>query len=98
MRKGASTQYLAVLRPTTVLFITTKSTIMKTNMGSADRAIRMLLAVVLSLLYVLGEEKGGWWLLLPIIACIMALTSIAGFCPLYKAFGINTKTGHKKPA
>lgn len=71
---------------------------MKTNMGSADRTIRLLVAVVLSVIYFLGEEKSGWWLLLPAIACIMALTSIAGFCPLYKVFGINTKTGHKKPA
>lgn len=67
-------------------------------MGSADRTIRMLVAVVLVAVYLLGDARGGWWLLLPVVACIMALTSISGFCPLYKVFGIHTKLGHKKPA
>jgi len=63
---------------------------MKTNMGGADRSIRILLAAVLAYLYFSGIVPGTWGLVLVILGGVFVLTSLVGFCPLYAAVGINT--------
>lgn len=63
---------------------------MKKNMGLADRLIRLLVAVVIAALYLLNVITGPVALVLLVLAAIFALTSLAGNCPLYSLFGINT--------
>ena len=63
---------------------------MKKNMGSIDRAVRILLAVVFAALYFTGTVSGTLGLVLAVAAGIFALTSLVSFCPLYPIFGINT--------
>jgi hypothetical protein len=63
---------------------------MKKNMGTLDRAIRVLLAVAIIALYVLGYIPGTWTVVLLILAGIFIVTSLAGVCPLYLPFGIRT--------
>jgi hypothetical protein len=67
---------------------------MKPNMGTADKAIRIIIAVVIAGLYFTDVISGTTGLVLMIIAAVFVLTSFIGFCPLYAPFGINTK-GHK---
>lgn len=63
---------------------------MKKNMGSIDRVVRILLAVVFAALYFTGTVTGTLGLVLVVAAGIFALTSVVSFCPLYPIFGINT--------
>jgi Na+(H+)/acetate symporter ActP len=63
---------------------------MKKNMGTVDRVIRVLLAVVVLTLYLTGNITGLAAIILGIIAVIFVVTSIIGFCPLYVPFKIST--------
>jgi len=63
---------------------------MKKNLGDGDRALRIVIAGLLIILYLLGVGTGVVGVIMLIFAAVMLLTSFAGFCPLYKLFGINT--------
>ena len=63
---------------------------MKKNMGTVDRVIRVLLAVVVLILYLTGNITGLAVAILGIIALVFVVTSIIGFCPLYVPFKIST--------
>jgi hypothetical protein len=63
---------------------------MKKNMSSADRGIRLLAAAVMAALFFLNIVSGVWGIILITLSVVFVLTSIAGFCPLYVLFGINT--------
>lgn len=63
---------------------------MKKNMGSADRLIRVIIALVLGFLYYKGIISGTLGIVLVVLAVVFVLTSLIGFCPLYTLFGIRT--------
>ena len=63
---------------------------MTINMGKADRLIRPLLAVVFITLYVTGVVSGTLAIVLLVLATIFLLTSLVGFCPLYRVLGLST--------
>ena len=63
---------------------------MKKNLGTADKIIRVIIAVVIGLLYFTNVIAGTLGIVLLVIAGVFLLTSIVGFCPLYAPFGINT--------
>ena len=63
---------------------------MKENMGSIDKSIRVLLALVFAVLYFTNTVTGTLGLVLLVIASIFLLTSLVGTCPLYIPFGIST--------
>lgn len=63
---------------------------MKKNMGTADKAIRILLAIVIGVLYFTNVISGTLAIVLSILAVVFILTSFISFCPLYLPFGINT--------
>ena len=64
---------------------------MKKNMGTVDRAIRILLAVFVLILYLTGNITGLAAAILGVIALVFVVTSIIGFCPLYVPFKTSTK-------
>jgi len=64
---------------------------MKANMGSADRIVRIILAVVMGVLYFQGIVAGTLGIILVVAAIVFALTSLISFCPLYPIFGLTTK-------
>ena len=68
---------------------------MKTNMGSIDRIIRIILAVIIGILYYTNVISGVIGTILLIFGVIFLLTSLVSFCPLYLPFGLTTK-GTKK--
>ncbi len=58
---------------------------MKCNEGAVDRAVRVVLGIVLlALVFVGPRTPWGWIGLLPL------LTGLFGFCPLYVPFGLST--------
>lgn len=63
---------------------------MKKNMGTVDRGIRLVLAVVVGILYYTGQLTGIAAVVLGIIALVFVLTGLIGFCPLYTLFGIKS--------
>jgi len=63
---------------------------MTKNMGSADRIIRTLLAVVIIVLYLTKQLTGLAAIILGIFAIIFLLTSAVAFCPLYVPLKIST--------
>lgn len=60
---------------------------MNANIGSADKIIRLVMALALfSLFFILpGDQK--WF---GLAGLVPLLTGLMGWCPLYKVFGINT--------
>jgi len=63
---------------------------MKKNMGTIDRVIRVLLALVVIVLYLTGNITGTAAIILGILALVFIVTSLIGFCPLYVPFKIST--------
>jgi hypothetical protein len=63
---------------------------MKINMGTLDRILRVVVAVVISVLYFTGTISGTLGYALLALGGIFLLTSVISFCPLYLPFGIST--------
>ena len=63
---------------------------MKKNMGSADRMIRVIVAIVIAILYFTNVITGTLGIVLLAVGAIFLLTSIVSFCPLYAPFGLKT--------
>ncbi|MGV6862569.1 MAG: YgaP family membrane protein [Putridiphycobacter sp.] len=63
---------------------------MKKNMGNVDKIIRLVVAVILAGLFIMGKIEGVLGYIAVSVAAIFVLTSIIGFCPLYTLFGIKT--------
>ena len=63
---------------------------MKKNMGTIDRVIRILLAIVVIGLYLNGSITGAAAIILGILAFVFIVTSLIGFCPLYVPLKIST--------
>jgi hypothetical protein len=59
-------------------------------MGSTDKIIRILIALVIGVLYYTGTISGTIALVLGVFAIIFLLTSLISFCPLYLPLGIST--------
>lgn len=62
----------------------------KTNEGTADRAIRVIVGVVLLALYFMGTAVGVWGWLALAAGAIMLLTGAVGVCPIYSVLGVST--------
>jgi len=59
-------------------------------MGTADRVLRWVLAAVFITLTLMDVATGLLGAILLVLGVVFVLTSIVGYCPLYKLFGINT--------
>jgi len=64
---------------------------MKKNMGSADRIIRTVVALLVAVLYFTGVISGTVAIILGVLAVAFLLTSLVGTCPLYLPVGLSTK-------
>ena len=63
---------------------------MKTNMGKTDRLLRVVAAVLLSVLYFTGTITGLPGMILLLVGGALLTTAFLGFCGLYTLLGINT--------
>jgi hypothetical protein len=63
---------------------------MKKNVGSADRIVRTLLAIVVGVLIFTGEVSGTLAIVLGILAVVLLATSAVSFCPLYLVGKLST--------
>ena len=65
---------------------------MKTNVGTLDGAVRVLLGLALLSLLVVGPKT--WWGLLGLVPLT---TAILGVCPIYSIFGLSTCSSAGRP-
>ena len=63
---------------------------MSKNMGTADRLIRASLVALIAILYFTGTITGTVATVLGIVAGVLLLTSLLGWCPVYFPFGLST--------
>lgn len=68
---------------------------MKKNMGSLDKVVRILAAIVIVGLYLANQISGTTAIILLILAGVFILTSFMSFCPLYLPFGLSTRKKDK---
>lgn len=54
------------------------------NVGTIDRAVRIVLGLVLLGLALFGGHWWGWIGIVPLV------TAVVGFCPAYRLLGLNT--------
>lgn len=59
-------------------------------MGTADRLIRVLIAIVFFVLFFTKTVSGTLGIVLVVLGTVFVLTSLVSFCPLYTLVGLNT--------
>ncbi len=61
----------------------------KTNEGTVDRVLRVVVGAALLIAFFMVPADAGyrWWLLIGIIPLV---TGLIGWCPLYRLLGIST--------
>lgn len=64
---------------------------MTKNMGTADKAVRIIVAIIISGLYFTNTISGTTAIILLALSGIFILTSFISFCPLYLPFGFSTR-------
>ncbi|GAB4492050.1 MAG: DUF2892 domain-containing protein [Anaerolineales bacterium] len=64
---------------------------LETNMGTTDRIVRVILALVFAGLYFTNVVSGLLGVILLVLGVVFLLTSFVSFCPLYLPFKISTK-------
>jgi hypothetical protein len=69
---------------------------MTKNMGTIDRVIRTLLAIVVAVLYFTDKISGTLAIVLGIVAIAFLLSSFVGVCPGYLPFGFSTRQSPTK--
>lgn len=68
---------------------------LKPNMGTTDRIVRTILAVIFIVLILTNVVNGALAVILGVLAVVFLLTSAVSSCPLYLPFGISTRPGRK---
>lgn len=67
---------------------------MKKNIGTADKIVRLLIAIVIGILFFTHRIEGTTAAVLLVVASVMLLTALVGICPLYIPFKIRTNKNH----
>jgi drug/metabolite transporter superfamily protein YnfA len=63
---------------------------MKKNMGSTDKIVRIILAIIFAALFFTGTVVGTLGYVLLALGGIFVLTSLISFCPIYAIVGLST--------
>jgi len=63
---------------------------MKKNVGSVDKIIRLIIAIVAIYVSYQGLVESPWNYVLYAIAGIMILTGLVGTCPIFSVLGIKS--------
>lgn len=69
---------------------------MKTNVGTVDRAVRLVLAVVLLSLGLVLYSGSALGIGLVVAGAVLLVTGLVGFCGLYSLLGLHTNQTRKQ--
>ena len=64
---------------------------MKANVGGIDKAVRIIIGIVLLALFFVLEGSARW---LGLIGIVPLVTALVGWCPAYAVIGVKTKSAH----
>jgi len=82
---------LCGITPGTLIPPTTQETPVNKNIGSADRIVRILAAVVVGILILTGTLTGAAAIVLGIVGAVLLVTALVSVCPLYMLLGMSTR-------
>jgi len=60
-------------------------------MGTIDRTVRIIAALIVGVLYFTGQITGTLAIVLGVLAIVFLGTSLIGFCPLYVPLKLSTR-------
>jgi len=69
---------------------------MKKNIGTIDKVIRILVAVIIAVLYFTKVISGTPGIVLLVLAVVFVLTSLVSVCPIYLSLGLSTLKKEEK--
>lgn len=69
---------------------------MKPNVGTTDKLIRFLIAIVLVALFLFDVLTGTWGIVAIVVASALTLSNILGYCFFYTLIGVNTCKARKE--
>ena len=64
---------------------------MKKNIGTVDKVIRILIAVVVVTLYFTNVISGTLAIVLLVLSAVLVVTSLISICPLYLPFSFSSR-------
>jgi uncharacterized MAPEG superfamily protein len=67
--------------------------VMPKNMGSTDRIVRTVIALLFAALILTNVVSGALAIVLGVLAAVFLVTAVIGFCPLYLPFHFSTSRG-----
>ncbi len=66
---------------------------MTTNIGKFDRLARLIGAAILAMLVFIGALEGTLAIVSIVVAVVLVVTALVGFCPAFRILGMNTCGG-----
>jgi hypothetical protein len=63
---------------------------MKKNVGSIDKGVRILIALIMVVLYFTNVISGTLGIILLALSAVFVVTSLLSYCPIWHALGLNT--------
>jgi hypothetical protein len=69
---------------------------MRANESGLDRAVRVVLGIILGLLVAFKVVTGGLAIAVGIVAAIAIITGLVGFCAIYALLGLSTGKSQAK--
>ncbi len=67
---------------------------MNTNVGTTDKIARIVLGVVAAVVAFMVGAGSVVGVVLLVVAAILVVTAVTGFCPLYRVLGLSTDRTH----
>jgi hypothetical protein len=63
---------------------------MNANVGSTDKIVRLVLALVAVVFAFIAGIATALGIVLLVVGVVLAATAVTGFCPLYRVLGMST--------
>jgi hypothetical protein len=82
--------YLLISYNTNIKTINQRRFLMKPNLSTLDRVIRVVVAALFAYLYFAGIVTGAFGIVLLVLGAVFMLTAIVSYCPLYAMFKFRT--------
>jgi hypothetical protein len=68
---------------------------MNANVGSTDKVIRLVLALVAVVVAFATGVTSALGIVLLVLGVVLAVTALTGFCPIYRVLGLSTGSARK---